>query len=242
MNLVIVRNYEEMSAKASQIIGTLLKKQPDAVLGLATGSTPIGLYTNLIKMYENKEISFSNVKTYNLDEYCDLPKEHPQTYFQFMWKNLFDHIDIKKENVHIPDGNTANHEQACKEYNELLKQIKIDLQVLGIGSNGHIGFNEPGTPFEQETFIVKLSENTRKDNQRFFASLSEVPQYAITMGIHNIMQAEKIVLLASGKAKAEAIKNLVEGEISIDFPASVLKLHHHTIVIVDEEAASLLNK
>jgi glucosamine-6-phosphate deaminase len=242
MNLIFVENYREMSDRASQIIGTLLKRKPDAVLGLATGSTPVGLYQNLIKMYQNKEISFSDVRTFNLDEYCGLPKEHPQTYRQFMWRNLFDYIDIKKENVHLPNGNADNLEQACIEYNGLLQQTQIDLQVLGIGSNGHIGFNEPGTPFEQETFIVRLAEKTRIDNQRFFASLSEVPQYAITMGIKNIMDTKRIILLASGKGKAVAVRNLVEGKIGIEFPASVLKMHPHVTVIVDKEAASLLRK
>jgi glucosamine-6-phosphate deaminase len=240
MKVIKVKDYQEMSNAASKIVGDLLKEKKNATLGLATGSTPIGLYKNLVKMYQNKEISFKDVTTYNLDEYCELPRNHKESYFSFMHRNLFDHVDIIEENVHIPSSIGAGLNKLCQDYNNSLHKATIDLQVLGIGGNGHIGFNEPGTSFDQETFIVKLTEKTRMDNMRFFNSLDEVPHHAITMGIKNIMQAKKILLLASGKSKAEAVKKLINGEITEVFPASVLKNHKDVIVIIDEEAASLL--
>lgn len=241
MTVIKAKDYQELSKIASDIVSDLLKQKEDAVLGLATGSTPVGLYQNLIKKYQNNEISFAKVKTYNLDEYCDLPRDHEQSYYTFMHENLFNHVDIKEENVHIPYAH-GDLEACCKEYNEMLSKVQIDLQVLGIGANGHIGFNEPGTCFDQETFIVKLTEKTRQDNARFFNSIDEVPTHAITMGIKNIMQAKQILLLASGKSKQEAVKKLLEGEITEDFPASVLKKHPNVIVIIDEEAGKLLSK
>lgn len=240
MKIIKVKDYKELSVEASKIIANLLKEKNDAVLGLATGSTPIGLYQNLIKLYQNNEISFEHVKSFNLDEYCGLPKNHKESYYTFMHRNLFDHVDMKEENINIPSSEGDDLEALCKQYNDLLNSTSIDLQVLGIGSNGHIGFNEPGTSFEQETFIIELAEKTRQDNARFFNSIDEVPTHSITMGIKNIMQAKQILLLASGKGKAEAIKKLVEGEITENFPASVLKKHSDVIVIIDEEAAALL--
>ena len=240
MKLIVVKDYEEMSREASLIIKDLLVKKPDATLGLATGSSPIGLYQNLIKYYENGEISFKKVKTYNLDEYCELPRSHPESYYSFMHRNLFSHVDILEENVHIPCSEGSDLQKLCDEYNDLLHKATIDLQLLGIGANGHVGFNEPNTPFDQETWIVKLTDKTREDNKRFFNSIDEVPTHAMTMGIKNIMQAKKLLLFASGKNKAEAIKKLASGEVSEAFPASCLHLHKDAIVICDEEAASLL--
>lgn len=240
MHIIKVKNYEELSKEAAKIIGGLMKKRPDAILGLATGSTPIGLYKNLIKMYEQGEISFKQIKTYNLDEYCDLPKSHPQSYFSFMHEQLFNHVDILEKNVHLPSGEGEDLKALADKYNQMLGKVSIDLQVLGIGGNGHIGFNEPKTPFDQETFIVELTEKTRLDNQRFFNSLDEVPKRAITMGIKNILAAKSILLLISGKAKAEAVKKLVYGDPTVDFPASALKNHPKVTVIIDEDAASLL--
>ena len=242
MKLIVVKDYEEMSLEASLIIKDLLVKKPDATLGLATGSSPIGLYQNLIKYYENGEISFKNVKTYNLDEYCELPRSHPESYYSFMHRNLFSHVDILEENVHIPCSEGSNLQALCDEYNDLLHKATIDLQLLGIGANGHIGFNEPNTPFDQETWVVKLTEKTRKDNQRFFNSLDEVPTHAMTMGIANIMQAKCLLLVASGKNKAEAIRRLASGEVNPECPATILNRHPNAIVIVDEEAASLIKK
>ena len=240
MKLIVVKDYDEMSLKASGIIINLLKEKKDATLGLATGSSPIGIYKNLIKAVNQKEISFKDVKTYNLDEYCNLPKSHPESYYSFMHRNLFSHVDINLDNVHIPNSEGDDLEKLCNDYNELLHQATIDLQLLGIGANGHVGFNEPNTPFDQETWIVKLTDKTREDNKRFFNSIDEVPTHAMTMGIKNIMQAKKLLLVASGKNKAEAIKKLASGEVSEAFPASCLHLHKDAIVICDEEAASLL--
>lgn len=240
MKLIKVKNYEELSAKASEVVVELIKEKPNCTLGLATGSSPLGLYKNLIAAYQNKEISFKDVKTFNLDEYCDLPRNHEQSYYTFMHNNLFSHVDIKEENVNIPSCEGDNLEVLCNQYNELLKNNTIDLQVLGIGGNGHIGFNEPGTSFDQETFVVELAQKTREDNKRFFNSIDEVPTHAITMGIKNIMEAKTILLIASGAGKAEAVYNLVKGQKTIDFPASVLQNHPNVIVIVDEAAAERL--
>src|SRR5690606_20004770 len=242
MKVIKVKDYAELSKVASDIISDLVKEKEDAVLGLATGSTPIGLYKNLIEKYNNKEISFSKVTTFNLDEYCNLPREHEQSYYSFMHQNLFNHIDVKPENINLPNAIGDDLEALCEEYNEKLSKTQIDLQVLGIGGNGHIGFNEPGTPFDQETFVVELAEKTRQDNARFFSSIDEVPTHAITMGIKNIMAAKQILLLASGAAKQDAVKKLIEGEITEKFPASVLKKHDNVIVIIDEEAAGALEK
>ncbi len=240
MQVIKVKNYEELSKVAAEIIANLVKEKPDCTLGLATGSSPIGLYQNLIKKYEAGEISFKNVKTYNLDEYCQLPKSHPESYYSFMHRNLFYHIDIKEENVHIPNSEGNDLQKLCDEYNDLLHKATIDLQLLGIGANGHIGFNEPGTSFEQETFVVKLTEKTRQDNKRFFNSIDEVPTYAMTMGIKNIMQAKKVLLVASGANKQEAIKKLLSGEVTESCPATILNRHKDAIIIVDEAALGLV--
>jgi len=239
MKLIKVENYEEMSKVAAKYILDLVKAKPDATLGLATGSSPIGLYKILIESYNKKEVSFKDVKTFNLDEYCGLPKEHKETYYNFMHRNLFNHIDIKEENTHIPSSG-KDLQKACDEYNALLSKNIIDLQLLGIGANGHIGFNEPGTSFKSVTQIITLTDKTRQDNKRFFNSLDEVPTHAITMGIKNIMAAKMIVLVANGKNKADAINKLVNGPVTEAFPASILKEHPNAVVIVDKEAASLL--
>ena len=240
MKVIKCKNYEEVSRVAADILIELLKEKPNCTLGLATGSSPIGLYLNLIKAYNEKEISFKDVKTYNLDEYCGIDRNHSQSYYTFMHENLFNHVDIKEENVHLPFAEKDRMEECCQEYSNMLNSVTIDLQVLGIGANGHIGFNEPGTSFDQETFIVKLTEKTREDNKRFFNSIDEVPTHAITMGIKNIMNAKKIVLIATGKGKAQAIKALVDGKPDVNCPASSLQLHPDAVIIIDEEAASLL--
>ena len=240
MKIIRVKDYDELSLEGTKIVGEFIKNNPQATLGLATGSSPIGLYQNLIKMFQNKEISFQEIKTYNLDEYCGLPKSHPESYYSFMYRNLFSHVDIKDENVHIPSSEGEDMQKNCDDYNRLLHQTTIDLQLLGIGGNGHIGFNEPGTPFDRETFLVKLAERTRQDNKMFFKEDEEVPHYAITMGIKNIMEAKKIVMLISGKSKAEAVKRLLSGEITTDFPASILHKHPDVTVIIDEPAAALI--
>ena len=241
IELIITNNYEEMSQKAADIFIDLLKKKPNSVLGLATGSTPIGLYKILIEKNKSKEISFKDVITYNLDEYCNIPKNHEQSYFTYMNNKLFAHIDINKDNTHLPLGEGDSKLNSEKYENELNK-IKIDIQLLGVGSNGHIGFNEPGTDFDLGVHEVNLTENTIKDNARFFENdISKVPKKAITMGIKNILNAETIILIANGKNKANAIKNIMSGVIDKNIPASALNLHKGKVyVIVDKDAASLI--
>lgn len=238
MKVIVVKDYQAMSDLGAEIIANTIKSNPSCTLGLATGSSPIGTYQNLVKEYQNKEISFKNVKTYNLDEYCGISRSHPQSYYYFMHENLFNHVDINEENVHIPMISNNNLEEDCKTYNNMLNDATIDLQLLGIGGNGHIGFNEPGTPFNQETFIVKLTDKTREDNKRFFNSIDEVPTHAITMGISNIMKAKKILMLISGLNKADTVAKLLSGEITTDFPASILNEHPDVTVIIDQDAYS----
>lgn len=236
MKVIVVKNYDELSKKGAEIIAKTIKENDKPILGLATGSSPIGTYQELIKMYQNKEISFKNVETYNLDEYCGIDRNHPQSYYYFMHEQLFNHVDIDEAHVHIPSASGSNLEDDCKKYNEALNKVSIDLQLLGIGGNGHIGFNEPGTSFEQETFVVKLTEKTREDNKRFFSSIDEVPTHAMTMGIKNIMNAKKILMLISGSNKADTVVRLLSKEITTDFPASILYNHPDCTVIIDEAA------
>ena len=240
IDLIITNSYEEMSQKAADIIIELLKKKPNSILGLATGSTPLGLYKILISKYNEGLISFKDVQTFNLDEYCDIPKEHEQSYFTYMNRNLFDHIDINKNNTHLPKGE-GDSKLNSENYEKELNKVKIDIQLLGIGSNGHIGFNEPGTDFNLGVHEVVLTENTIKDNARFFENdINKVPKKAITMGIKNILDAETIILIANGKNKANAIKNIMSGVVDKNIPASALNLHKGKVyVIVDREAASL---
>ncbi|HRF70259.1 MAG: glucosamine-6-phosphate deaminase [Anaeroplasmataceae bacterium] len=241
MKIIRCKNYEEASKVAGNLISEAIQAKPDIVLGLATGSSPIGTYQKLIQDYEDKKITFEQVKTYNLDEYVGIGRDCPQSYYYFMNDNLFNHVDIKKENIHIPYANPEQLEESCKHYSEELDKTVVDIQLLGIGANGHIGFNEPKTSFEQKTFIVNLTEKTREDNKRFFNSIDEVPTKAITMGIAEIMKAKKIILIATGKNKAEAVKRLLSKEVTTDFPASALHLHDDVVVVTDDEALSLVN-
>lgn len=241
MRVLKCKNYEEVSAKAASIIIRELVTKPNAILGLATGTSPIGVYERLIEAYQKNIISFKDVKTYNLDEYVGIDQNHPQSYYQFMKKHLFDHVDIDEHNVFIPLGNQDDIKDLAEEYNRKLFGNQRDLQLLGIGSNGHIGFNEPGSYLGNQTFVVKLDDQTRKDNSRFFGSLDEVPTHAITMGIKNIMYSKQIVLIASGESKSEAIYKMIYGKVDEDIPASILQLHPNITVIVDEAAAKLLN-
>ena len=242
MKVIVVKNYDEMSKKAAEIFIEQLKNKPNSILGLATGGSPVGTYKELIKAYNNGEISFKDVKTYNLDEYCGIDINHPQSYYYFMHDNLFNHVDIVEENTHVPYAAPGSDLEAeAKKYTEALNSVEIDLQLLGIGGNGHIGFNEPGTPFEQETFVVTLAEKTRQDNKRFFNSIDEVPTHAMTMGIANIMNAKSILMLISGAGKADTVVNLLKGEITTDFPASILHKHPNVTVIIDEAAYSKMN-
>ena len=240
MKIIVVKDYEEMSQKCADIFIEQLKKKPNSILGLATGGSPVGAYKKIVEAYNKGEIDFKNVKTYNLDEYCGISILHPQSYYYFMHDNLFNHVDIVEDNVHLPSASGENFDKQCEAYNDMLHQVEIDIQLLGIGSNGHIAFNEPGTPFELETHVVELTDKTRQDNKRFFNSIDEVPTHAMTMGIKNIMQAKSIVMLISGKNKAETVKNLLTGPITEQFPASILNKHSDVTVIIDEDAYSLM--
>ena len=240
MKVIVVKDYEEMSAKAFEVMADVVKNRPDAVLGLATGSTPIGHYKNMIKDHKENGTSYKAIRTVNLDEYAGLDYSSDQSYVYFMRSNLFDHIDIDLKNTNIENGKAEDRQAECDRYNALLEVMQQDIQVLGIGSNGHIAFNEPGTPFGSVTHIVDLAESTIKDNSRMFASIDEVPRQAFTMGLKNIMNAKKILILANGANKAKAVYGLVKGEVTENLPASVLQLHPDCIVIADEAAASLL--
>ena len=240
MQIYIVKDYEEVSKKAASFIIKDMIVKPDLILGLATGSSPLGLYQNLIDACDKELISFKDVKTFNLDEYIGIDRNHPQSYFSFMNEHLFKHVDIKPQNINIPDNDPARIDELAKEYNDRLFGNQRDIQTIGIGVNGHIGFNEPGSSLSNQTFIVELDEQTRKDNSRFFDSLDDVPKYAITMGIKNIMYSKKIILIASGKHKAEAVYHMAYSDIDTKVPASILQLHPDCKVIIDEEAASLL--
>jgi len=239
IELIIANNYEEMSKRAADIISKLIKENPQAILGLATGSTPIGLYQELIKQNKNKEISFKNITTYNLDEYCDIPQSHQQSYYSYMQENFFKYIDINPNNTHLPKGE-GNIELNVKNYEEALEKHKINLQLLGVGRNSHIGFNEPGTHFDLGVHVVKLDNKTIQDNSRFFDNdISRVPKKAITMGIKNILDADTIILMANGTNKAEAVKYVMSGIIDENIPVSSLNIHKGKVyVIVDKEAAS----
>ena len=236
-----VKNYEEMSRKAANIIGAQVITKPDCVLGLATGSSPVGTYQNLIAACANGDLDFSNVKTINLDEYKGLAPDNDQSYRYFMNTNLFDHINIDKNNTNVPDGLEADSEVACAKYNEIIANCGgIDLQLLGLGPNGHIGFNEPDSVFIAGTHCVDLTESTIEANKRFFESADDVPRQAYTMGIQNIMSAKKILVVVSGANKAESLAKAINAPIDPQVPASILQLHNDVTFVIDEAAASML--
>ncbi len=237
---VIINSQEQSNELVAMEYVKLLKDKPASVLGLATGSTPLGLYSKLIEHYKNGAVSFKDVKTFNLDEYIGLSSEHEQSYRYFMNKNLFEHIDIDLKNTNVPSGLGAD-EKACEDYERsLIEAGEMDIQLLGLGTNGHIGFNEPLTPFDSVTRIVKLADATREANKRFFSSIDEVPTHAITMGISSIMRARKIILMVFGAAKAEVVKQVVMGKPTIAVPGSLLQLHNNLDIYLDFEAASRL--
>lgn len=241
MRIVVVKSYHEMSKKAANMVASQVVLKPDSIIGLATGETPLGMYEELVKMYKEGIVDFSEARTFNLDEYCGLTKDNPQSYHYYMTKNLFSQININSNNINIPNGMAKDIEKVCIDYDKKIKNSGgIDLQVLGIGRNGHIGFNEPDIKFESRTHLVNLDEDTIEANSRFFNSIDEVPTKAISMGIKNIMHAEKIVLLANGKEKANAIYKTIKGKITPEVPASILQLHRDVVIMVDEEAASLI--
>ncbi len=238
MKIIVCKDYNELSQKAAAIVIKEMIVNPKMNLGLATGSTPLGLYKNLIDAYQKELISFKEVSTFNLDEYVGINRTHPQSYYSFMYENLFKYVDIKEENIHIPNNDLSRLAELPAEYDKKLLGNQRDIQILGIGKNGHIGFNEPGASLSNETFITELNEQTRIDNSRFFGSFEEVPKYAITMGIKNIMYAKKILMIASGKRKAKVINEAVNGPITTTVPASILQLHPDLTLIIDEDAAS----
>lgn len=242
MRILVCENYDEMSKKAAQMLLSQVTLKPNSVLGLATGSTPIGMYKNLVQMYKDGVIDFSDVITFNLDEYYSLPRYNEQSYYYFMYDNLFNHININHQNIHIPNGMALDIDKECESYDEAIKEYGgIDIQVLGIGNNAHIGFNEPTISFEKETHLVSLRSSTIKANSRFFDNIDDVPKKAITMGTGSIFKAKKIMLLAYGKSKADAIYNTVYGDVTPEIPASILQFHNDVVLILDKEAASKLN-
>lgn len=242
MKIITANDYDELSSIAANQIHQLINEKPNCVLGLATGSTPVGMYASLVEKYREGLINFSNVTSINLDEYCGLTPTHPQSYRYFMNQNLFDHVNIPVGNTYVPAGTEQDASVACSDYDRIINKFgPIDLQVLGIGHDGHIGFNEPADFFTPDTHCVELTPMTIDANKRFFSSYDEVPKKAYTMGIRPIMQAKTVLLLVSGKEKAHILKNALVGPITPDIPASILQLHTNLIVIADKEALSEMN-
>ena len=239
MRIYKAKDYEEMSRKAAGIVSAQIIMKPDCVLGLATGSTPVGLYKQLIEWYRNGDLDFSGVRTVNLDEYKGISRENDQSYYYFMHQNLFDHVNIPAENTHLPDGMEPDSEKECRRYEELIQSMgSVDLQLLGIGHNGHIGFNEPADAFDKLVHCVNLTQSTIEANKRFFASAEEVPRQAYTMGIQTIMRSKKILIIANGEGKADIVRDAFFGPITPMVPASVLQLHNDVTRVADEAALS----
>ena len=243
MEIIIQPNAEEASMIAARHVARLVRDKPNAVLGLATGSTPLMMYHELVRMHREQGLDFSGVTTFNLDEYVGLPPEHPASYHAFMWENFFRHINVQRERVHIPDGMSSHVPAFCRKYEEAIVAAGgIDLQVLGIGADGHIGFNEPSSSLASRTRIKTLTAQTREDNAKAFGSADKVPFHVITMGVGTIMDARHVIILAFGEKKAEAIAGAVEGPISAMNPASILQMHPVTTCIIDEGAATKLRR
>ena len=239
MRIIRAKDYEDMSRKAAAIIAAQVITKPNCVLGLATGSSPIGTYANLAAGYEKGDLDFSGVTTVNLDEYKGLPRDTDQSYYYFMNHNFFSKVNVDPARTFLPDGMEADSDKACREYDRIVASVGgVDLQLLGLGHNGHIGFNEPGEVFEADTHCVDLTETTIKANQRFFASIDDVPRQAYTMGIKTIMRAKKILVVVSGKDKAAALKATCTGPITPQVQGSVLQLHNDVIIVADEAALS----
>lgn len=242
MRIIKTKDYEDMSKKAANVISAVMINKPDCVLGLATGSSPVGTYKNLIKSYENGDLDFSQVTSVNLDEYKGLDHENDQSYFYFMRENLFKHVNIDMNKTNVPNGMEPDAEKACAAYNEIIHSVgQIDLQLLGIGHDGHIGFNEPADEFPKETHCVDLTETTINANARFFASKEDVPTQAYTMGIQTIMSAKKVLMVASGADKADIIAQAFFGPVTPQVPASILQFHPDFILVADEAALSKVN-
>ncbi|MCL1995661.1 MAG: glucosamine-6-phosphate deaminase [Defluviitaleaceae bacterium] len=241
MNIIVCKDYDILSKKASDFVSKEIKENPKLVLGLATGASPLGMYKNLIEMHKSGQLDFSCVTTFNLDEYASLAPTDPNSYNYYMKTNFFEHVNIDQNKTFLPNGQAPDLQKECKKYHETIQQAGgIDLQVLGIGSNAHIGFNEPGLYFEKTPFVTDLAEETIKANAQYFDNKEQMPKQAITMGIGNIMEAKKILLLSSGKKKANAIYSMVHGKIDPQIPASILGVHNNVTIIIDEDAAHLL--
>jgi glucosamine-6-phosphate deaminase len=241
MEVVIQRDYEQMSEVAAQVVVEVINAKPNAVLGMATGSTPLGLYQELVRLHREEQLDFSRVTTFNLDEYVGLRMDHPQSYHYFMHEHFFQYVNIPPQNINIPSGTTSNYPAFCEWYEQRIAQCGgIDLQILGIGSDGHIAFNEPTSSLSSRTRLKTLSKMTIDDNARFFDQREDVPVYAITMGVGTILDARKLVMVASGKAKGRAIAQAVEGPVTSMVTASAIQLHRDATVVVDEEAAAEL--
>lgn len=239
MKIIRAKDYDDMCRISAKIIASQVVLKPDSVLSLATGSTPVGIYKNLIEWNKNGDIDFSSIRTVNLDEYKGLPRENDQSYYYFMHHNLFSHININPDNTNLPDG--MKGEDECERYDELIGSMGgVDIQLLGLGLNGHIGFNEPADYFPAKTHCVELTKSTIEANSRFFASMEEVPKYAYTMGIGTIMSARKVLMAVSGKAKAGIVKEMLYGKVTPNVPASILQFHPDALVVADEEALSMI--
>lgn len=243
MRIYVTENYQEMSRQAANILSAQIILKPDCVLGLATGSSPIGTYDQLVEWYKKGDLDFSEVKTVNLDEYKGLTKDNDQSYYYFMHHHLFDRVNINLDNTNVPDGTEPDSDKECARYEELIRSMGgVDIQLLGIGHNGHIGFNEPDSVFAKTTHCVDLTESTIEANKRFFASADDVPRQAYTMGIGTIMKAKKILLIVSGEDKAEILAKAFYGPITPEVPASILQLHDDVILVADRAAMSKMPK
>ena len=239
MKLIRVTDREALNVHAAEMIARKVQQKPDSVLGLATGGTPEGTYEQLKNIYDRGGLDLSLVTTFNLDEYAGMPKDHPQSYHAYMQYKVFQPLQLRPEQTHLPDGTADDLEQECRRYEKQISEAGgIDMQLLGIGENGHIGFNEPGTSFSSRTHVIQLKPSTREANSRYFERIEDVPKQAVTMGIETIMESREILLLVFGKRKKEALLRLLEGEVQEDFPASVLKKHSSVTVIADNEALS----
>ena len=239
MKIYVTEDYQSMSRKAANILSAQVILNPTCVLGLATGSSPVGMYKQLIEWYKRGDVDFSEVRTVNLDEYVGLAPDHDQSYRYFMQSNFFDHINIKPENTNLPNGQAADLAAECKRYNQVIhSQGGIVMQLLGMGHHGHLGFNEPSDPFDLETHVVDLTERTIEANARFFATPNEVPRQALTMGIKTIMQARRILVVVSGEDKADAVKAALTGPVTPKVPASILQLHPNVMLVADKAAMS----
>jgi glucosamine-6-phosphate deaminase len=243
MEMILQPDAEAASKVAARLVANVVRKKPDAVLGMATGSTPLGLYRELIRLHREEGLDFSRVTTFNLDEYIGLPPEHPQSYHHYMQENVFAHLNVPQDRIHLPDGMTRDVPAFCSEYEERIRKAGgIDVQILGIGSDGHVGFNEPTSSLASRTRIKTLTPETLEDNARFFDSPEEQPHHVITMGIGTILDARQVVMLAFGEKKAEAVAGMVEGPITASLPASALQFHTRTHVFLDEAASSRLKR